>query len=149
RSQPEDWYQVPTQMIKDEGGAVLLSNYGNSLGRALRTLYPEHKWDLTKISDYRSKNGSKKEIAAVREWIKYAERGLLIKELSDWYKVTPHQVIKVQGSSLVQKLGGLPPILTRVYPDFPWNFSRFISPSTKASQPWVAEVLRRIYPRGQ
>src|SRR5690348_13549512 len=105
--QLEDWYQVPIQEIKNQGGAVLLGNYGNSLGRALRTIYPEHKWDLTKISDYSSKSGSKKDIASLREWIKYAERGLLIKEMEDWYRVTPTQVMKVQGSSVVQKIGGL------------------------------------------
>jgi len=127
---------------------VLLAEYNHSMGRALRAIYPDHQWDLTKISDFRSKNSQKKEIAAVREWVAYAEKGLLIREMEDWYRATPTQVMKVKGSSVVPKLGGLPHILQKVYPDYPWDLSRFVNPSLKMSQPWVMEVLRRLFPRG-
>ena len=48
----DDWYQVTHSNIFDHFGSGLLAEYGGSLLRALRTVYPAHNWQLTKFPRY-------------------------------------------------------------------------------------------------
>ena len=50
----DDWYNVTTEDFYKNGGAGLLASYYNSSpSLALQTVYPEHNWDMDKLSKLR------------------------------------------------------------------------------------------------
>ena len=47
----DDWYNVRTTIIeKTKLSSILSYNYSFSLIKALQTIYPEHPWDIIKVS---------------------------------------------------------------------------------------------------
>lgn len=46
----EDWYRFSKRdVMKHEGGISILSIHGHSLYKALSSIYPEYKWNITKF----------------------------------------------------------------------------------------------------
>jgi hypothetical protein len=42
----DDWYNVKVSDMKEKGAFGLLQNYGSSLTKALKAIYPNHDWQV-------------------------------------------------------------------------------------------------------
>ena len=67
-------------------GSVLAKKYNNSLYHMLSSLFPEYDW-LPWMFAKAPKNYWN-DVNTRQKYVKYVERELGIKEMSDWYKVT-------------------------------------------------------------
>ncbi len=54
-----DWYFVSISQVLKHGGAGLLNHHKGSIIRALRTVYPEHGWNLWRFSSRAPHNATK------------------------------------------------------------------------------------------
>jgi hypothetical protein len=108
----EDWHSIKTKDVIRLGGAGLLSRYGDSLRKALYSIYPDHKWDEWKF--HIPKNYWEKE-DNIKSYLESLRRELGMTSILDWNSVSYKQIKSMQGSSLIKKAGGLIPLLNK-YP---------------------------------
>eukprot|EP01126_Amoeba_proteus_P044775 TRINITY_DN4995_c0_g1_i1.p1 TRINITY_DN4995_c0_g1~~TRINITY_DN4995_c0_g1_i1.p1 ORF type:complete len:353 (-),score=54.94 TRINITY_DN4995_c0_g1_i1:62-1120(-) len=87
-------------------------------------------------------------LEVMQEWVNYMSCKLDLKDLSDWYRVSRQQVKESHGSYGVYLYGGLPRVLQRVYPDYPWDPNSFqMGPLKRARQRWLLVSLKKIFKR--
>lgn len=78
--------------------------YQYSLIRALQDVYPEHEWLPWKfIQSPRSFFGVQENRLAFFTW---AAKQLEVRELADWYNITPSQLAPMGGDGLIRSLYG-------------------------------------------
>ena len=76
-SSMEDWVQVSSKIIKDNGGSSLLSIYKYKLKDLLSSIYPQFKWD----------NIKQKKKLAIRDKLLHLITEYKIQQKDDWYRV--------------------------------------------------------------
>jgi hypothetical protein len=81
-----DWYQISTDLIRDNKGSGLLPKYDNSLQVLIKLIYPEYEWIPWKFN--RVVGGYFDDINNQREYMNWLFKKLEYKEMSDWYKIT-------------------------------------------------------------
>lgn len=124
-SRLEDWYSVNTESIRNVEGSGLLSFYGDSLVKALVSIFPAHKWHPYKFG------------SAPGGWWTVAEnrraclidvgRSLGVTKLSDWYNVSSTILKDTEAHSFFAHIYGMSlyRCLQDLYPEFtwyPWKF---------------------------
>lgn len=117
----DDYYlKIRTSDIENAKGSGFLRFYGYSIGKALMTLYPEHKWRLWRFGWV--PNGFWGETKNQREFFDFAAIQLNIKTLSEWYKIPKSEIERLGGSGLLDHFGGyLFFALTSAYPEHQWK----------------------------
>ena len=84
--------------------------------------------------------------ATVREFIEDCAKLLHLNQVKDWYRVSYDDLASIGRSGAVLALGGLMPILQRVYPEISWVAARHASQMKKAVQRLVKKILQRLLP---
>eukprot|EP01027_Heterolobosea_sp_BB2_P000282 GEZU01000413.1.p1 GENE.GEZU01000413.1~~GEZU01000413.1.p1 ORF type:complete len:468 (+),score=89.89 GEZU01000413.1:405-1808(+) len=140
----DGWYSVTTTQLQERGGSGLLSFFGGSLLRLLRTVYPEHKWQAWKFARI-GVDASEDEIT-LHEYIVEMSKELEIKDLDDWYRVSRKQIRKFRGYGFITRNGGLFTVLKKLYPDHPWDANKFFARQKKADQRWLLLTAKRLFP---
>jgi hypothetical protein len=139
-----DWYKISRDDIDSNGGAGLLEYYCNSPMRALQDVYPKYNWLPWKFNKWKTGFIGEKELSS---FVGYLTKELKIKDMQDWYRISLNQINKITPNTVVCKLGGISNMLTKVYPQHPWNFHKFsgIFP-IKASQRMLRLCVEEIFP---
>jgi hypothetical protein len=104
---------------------LLAGYYGNSIPKAIMSLYPEHPWEA-----WRFRVVSKRYYQSLdnqRAFLEGVAKHLgLSSSLSSWYQVSQTQVIQLGGSSVLQKYeSSLCTTLKALYPQHEWQFWKF------------------------
>jgi len=128
------WNEISVEVIKQHGGAPLLSRYAN-LGDALRAIYPEHAWDYYERASLPQHYWE--DFQNVIDFVKRLEKEYRIQNEEDWYRISRQQIIRLHGSRLLQNYAGLYGILKAVYPDHQWDLDRMKRSNKRASQRWL------------
>lgn len=121
----DDWYKMSVNDVVRVSGSAMLSNfYGNSLVKALQTVYPQHKWQLWRFVavPYRvwSDSNHHREFF---DWFAH-QKGMRTKE--EWYDVQPMQINSMGGERVLECYGGnMGKALAAVYKEHPWELWRF------------------------
>jgi len=113
------------------------------LSNALSIIYPEVKWQYWRFS-YLSKNFWEKE-ENVRDYFQWLFQQLQMNTLDDWYRISLHQIMKLGPITSIKKYGGLPKVLSRLYPTHQWNIEKFYA-LPKASQRMLKLKIQGIFP---
>lgn len=106
---------------------VGLVNQG-SVGKALTKIYPEANLVAARFPKLASLVGLNVSlnVAEVKSYIEYLGKELRITKPEDWYCVTLKQMRAIPNyKTIPNRLGGLPAMLARVYPDHPWDMTKF------------------------
>lgn len=109
-------YSVPVRTVKLNGGSGLISRYGNSIRKALESLYPgikkEVKWDhIRKHPNYWDNKENQKLFL-----LKVAEH-LSVKSAEDWKNVNTESILAFGGGTLLNHYGGsLDKCLSSIFP---------------------------------
>src|SRR6476660_4706273 len=45
----DDWYNIRYNNVKKNGGSSLLNSYNGSISSMLKSLYPDHTWQMTRF----------------------------------------------------------------------------------------------------
>jgi len=139
----EAWYKVNNQLIVDHGGRALLALHGNSLPALLTAVFPDHSWDPLRFTNtprnyWLSLEHQRTFMDSLGRSLGFAEG-----ERAAWYKVTSRTVINHGGVGLLRRhADSLSKLLAAVYPDYPWDFTKF----SKAPQNyWVSVAHQRAF----
>ena len=157
----DDWYNITISIIDKHGGGSMLDTfYNGSPSKALKAVYPEHKW-----MPWRFKKSPKgfwkhflseieqgknhKEILKSGELellMKWMEEKLQIKHLDDWYRVSLHQIDKLCSIQINSKT--LTSLLVAAYPEHKWNVEILSAGATptKPSQRLVLLAMQELFP---
>lgn len=144
----DDWYNVKTQDVYRYGGKMRLRRYfRNSVIKALRTVYPDHKWMTSRF--YKIPDRYWKELnnpLDQKQIIDCLGAKLMIKTLDDWYRTSLHQVQKL---SKINSSETLIKMLKSVYPKHHWEITRLSGHgrSVKSSQRELLVAMKQIFPK--
>jgi len=120
----DGWYGVSGAALKRLGGGSILNLYDRSLSKLLMAVYPNHSWDLAKFSK-RPQNYW----ASVENHRKFMDdlgKKLKLRDLDGWYSVSIIDLIPFGVWRILDLYGrSLTKLLTKVYPEHPWDLSRF------------------------
>lgn len=121
--QNEDWYDITTKQIKNEGGGGLLHYYNYSLVGMLKDIHPEFNWlQFVQVSQWFWDKRQNKIDCLI--WL---EKELNIQQAEDWYNITVKQVIESGGAEFMTNYNNsISNMLNDMYPEFnwqPWRFS--------------------------
>ena len=115
----EDWFQVSSRTIKDNGGAGLLQVY-SSLFDILTDVYPEKDW---------WKSGLQHKIprkfwnlpANQRKFMDKLSKKLDITHISQWRAVSANEIEHYGGGRLLEIYPTTFDLLSTVYPEYEWS----------------------------
>ena len=123
--QPEDWYSVKTEEIKQRNGQALLQHYGGSLFKILSVIYPEHSWipwRFEKVPPF-----FWEDIKNQKNFFDWLGKELQIEDVEDWYHIKAADVDKKGGCGLLINYygGSIIKALKTVYPEISWQIWKF------------------------
>ena len=142
-SHVSDWIHQPVQVIKDRGGAGLLSHYTNFV-ELLRAVYPEHPWDEGERRQF--PRGYWDSIPHARQFMEEVKHAFQIETEEDWYRVSTDQIQHQGGGGLLRKYGSMRVLMETVYPEVSWKAAKFSQRDKRSEQRWMSLQLRRLFP---
>jgi hypothetical protein len=93
----DDWYGVTKSAVIQKGGSAMISHiYNGSIQAALKAVFPEYPWRPWKFENVRRNYWG--DLENQREFMKFVAEQLKIRNMSDWYKVTAHDVSQLGGT---------------------------------------------------
>jgi hypothetical protein len=116
--------------------------YGDSLYKALKTIYPEVDWIPWKFSHV--PHGFWSNFENQKKFIESIGKNLQINDLDEWYRISGKQIKQFAPTTLLEELG-LARILPQVYPSHNWNVNKLSKGPKKASQRTLALIVRDIF----
>eukprot|EP01114_Cavostelium_apophysatum_P015052 TRINITY_DN4029_c1_g1_i1.p1 TRINITY_DN4029_c1_g1~~TRINITY_DN4029_c1_g1_i1.p1 ORF type:complete len:534 (-),score=127.16 TRINITY_DN4029_c1_g1_i1:1284-2885(-) len=120
----QDWYQIRTAAVSENGGAGILALYDKSHAKALMAVYPEYQWKEWKFE--RAPRGTWTDKKKQREFFDSIEKKLGVKEWQDWYKIPRTDVVELGGSGILRHYeDSLWKALMSVYAEYPWEEEKF------------------------
>jgi len=127
----DDWYKHLNKglqkLIIDNGGHFLKNYYQGSISRALQTIYPEHKWDRFRLLT----RNRKLDLPVQRARMDQIAKDLNIRSVDDWYSTYQKNYSKLKelaGGITRSYSGSIARALMVIYPDLPWDQSKFPKP---------------------
>jgi hypothetical protein len=154
------WYSVTTQTVARLGASGVISKYNNSLPqgnisslsksdeKALKSIYPDHPWEASRFKNVRPSDikpyGYWTNIDNQRAFMEQLAKRLQIQHLDDWYEVKTEAVVKNGGMMLLAHYhGSLRGALQTIYPDHPWDNTKFRS--KRPSHFWRNPLNQRAF----
>jgi hypothetical protein len=134
----EDWYKINRKEVQRRGGSwVLKKYYGDSLVRALLTVYPDHNWLLWMFQ--RIPNGSMTSTQLDHSFSWFSKQ-LGIKTMDDWKYISVRDFYNLKGGrSILYYSGGLYNLLNRFYPTLQFN------PNIPKSEMALQHKIRKLF----
>ena len=130
----DGWYSITSTDFIQSGAGGLLKLYGDSLPKLLAAVYPNHQWDSAKFT-VRSRNYWTS-LENQRKFMDDLAQKLGIRQLDGWYKVTMAELLPHGAVTILNLYGrSLSKLLSKVYPNHPWDLSKFAS---KPSNYWAS-----------
>jgi len=120
----DGWYNVTAGDILSLGAASVLNHHGNSLSRLLASVYPNHPWDVTRFPKRPQNYWTS--IDHQKAFMNELGERIGIRDLDGWYACSNQKLITMgAGGILTLYNNSLSKLLAAVYPNHPWDVSRF------------------------
>lgn len=129
-NQWEDWYQVTYDDLRKFGATPHLRQYNASPMQLIVNSFPEHPWQIWRFNrvpkHYWDNPGHIRDaiygladLLGIHSYSTQA-KGQFDGNLDDWYRVTYQQIHAYGCKALVDRFGGIIPLLSFVYPNHNW-----------------------------
>lgn len=138
---PEDWYRVKTSDIRDRGGSAFLRYYGNSLHKAILSVYPSLDLQLWKFGKAPHRFWANEQNSEI--FLKSLEKDLKIQDPSEWQFISSKQIQLHKGGSLLRKSKGLKNLLEKYFVQDSVN----IRPSPSKAQIYLFKLIQELFPK--
>eukprot|EP01125_Pyxidicula_operculata_P013676 TRINITY_DN4544_c0_g1_i1.p1 TRINITY_DN4544_c0_g1~~TRINITY_DN4544_c0_g1_i1.p1 ORF type:complete len:657 (+),score=99.41 TRINITY_DN4544_c0_g1_i1:645-2615(+) len=139
------WYDVSSDMIIQNHGGGFLQNYGRSVYRMVKAVYPDYywvPWNFKRVSSNFWNNSEN-----IKSYMDETAQKLDIKDPSEWWKVSNKQMNDSGAQGLIKKFGGLAKTVQKAYPDAQnLNPSLFSKKTKRAAQRWLKICLQKLFP---
>jgi hypothetical protein len=119
-----------------------LKLYGNSLIKALSSIYLEFEWKPWKFSAVSKTFWDNED--NVHRFMYWISDQMGIQKFDDWYSISTLQFKKLGGSFLLEKKGGLLQLLSKCYPSHQWDGRKFNLPTK--SQGFLYNIVKGLFP---
>lgn len=119
----EDWYNVSSKDFIDNRGNTLLIYYGNSHIKLLMSVYNDYNWLPWKFT--KLPQGYWKDIENRKNFMNYLSTQLKIKDYTEWYNVTFHEISQYGGEGLTDQYKSIAELFMSIYPDYKWDVYKF------------------------
>ena len=141
-TKPEDWYDITQNIINNNYGCGLISNYyNNSPIQFLREIYPHYEWLEWKFKS--TSNGYWQDINNHKTYAEWLGKKLGYTKPDDWYDIC-YSVIKNNcGCGILHYYNSYTEIPKLVYPEYEWDKTKFYIYKTEAI---LYNLLITIYP---
>jgi hypothetical protein len=97
----EDWYEITTKLIKDNGGGGLLAGfYSDSVSKFVMEMFPKNAWEEWKFKNQRN---IWKDKSIRRKWAIKLGKNMEYEKWKDWYKVNAKIIQKNDGGGLLAR----------------------------------------------
>ncbi len=117
---PEEWYKVRTEDFNIHGGHHLLSDhYKKDVCRALKELFPSHKWLPWKF--HQVPIGFWDSPKNARRFLAWMGRQMNVTRRIDWYSVKKSAFQEHGGNAFLRRFGSLRLGLSFAYPNYDWH----------------------------
>jgi len=110
----DGWYRVKTSDILRLGGQSFLDYFGDSLVKALLSVYPDYPWMVWRFEKVPQRYWEDER--HIFHYLCWLSNQLDIVIMEDWKRVSIHQVEAMEGGRLIKKHGGLQTLLARFFP---------------------------------
>ena len=101
----DDWYNVTTKDIYQNGGQLILSaRYNGSPSWALQVVYPHHNWQLEKFTHKPQRFWMSTETFNHQKFFDWLMKQLGYKCMEDWYNVTVEDIYNDGGKDCLSYL---------------------------------------------
>jgi hypothetical protein len=124
----EDWYHCSAQHVNAVGRHKIVQDlYGNSLVKALTTVYPEFTWHVWKFSE-KVPHSYWTHMQHQRLFFDWLAEQLDIRELDDWYQYSAVFIKEHVASNILNQYykGSLQRALSTIYPEHSWQPWRYL-----------------------
>lgn len=119
------WYKVKTDDVLSNGGQGFLDRHENSLVKALKAVFSEHKWDSNKFV-YKPRNFWADPSNQKAFMVELAKKLGIRSNLDKWYSVSIEDINKNGGRGLLKHFNGSPALMLQaMFPDHEWQAWRF------------------------
>jgi hypothetical protein len=147
-SKPEQWSQIKKEDVLKRGGSGLIAEYGNSLTRALETIYPNFALIQRKKEDgyWKVEENQKNFFDQLA-----ADLGIDVNQTNHWYNISAKDIINKGGKGLLKHYNGSHiRALQNIYKELEWFSWHFQSVGKKfwnqeknvlAYMTWVSSKL--------
>lgn len=137
------WYRVTKSEFRRVGGTTALAYFENSLPALLKGIFSEHPWDdskfrVSKTRSQRSFDNHRKRVIEIG-----AKLGISPTNLSDWYRVSYTDFVRLGGSSILPYYNSsISTILTSLFPEYEWDLTQF---DRKPNNYWESVENQRAF----
>ena len=141
-----DWYKLTSEVIyTNNGGGLLHKCYEGSCYLLLKSVFPKDNWLawLFTTTPYNFWN-SKTE----KEYANWLGKKVGFKNEEDWYNISREILIKNNGGGyILEKHNGSPAsFVMNVFPDYPWDLSKFKKNYSQGEIEWLICLSIEKYP---
>jgi hypothetical protein len=135
----DDWYNVSRKELYDRAPFIKL--YHGCLFTALRTLYPQHNWNESKLSPsyWHSIEHQRKRLDEIG-------KELGVKQLDDWYSVSRFQ-LRRKAFFISQYYDSVFSALRAIYPQHPWDELKYSRKPWKMIEGRMKDVMDELMHR--
>jgi hypothetical protein len=140
-SQLDDWYNVRAEDIVVAGGESLLRKYNGAVMKLLQSVYT-HPWIVWKFKII--PHGFWDSLQKQREFLEWLRQKLGIRQLDEWYNVSPVIVVENGGGDLLWRYKSLNFLLQSVYSEHHWNFNTEQSFSDKQETQFMQSLGQKL-----
>lgn len=98
--------------------------FGDSLVKALRSVYPHHPWQSWKFEGVPLSRNFFDEPENVKQYLQWLPEKLKVKQMTDWHEVSQRQLLQHKGKSLLERNGGLYSVLNQHFPGHKWDLAQ-------------------------
>ena len=118
----DDWLKIHPYKLKECGGRDLLVNiYKNNYQLLLKTIYPNHQWDFSKVLFPPRITFQSMEFQ--RKFMDDLFHVLQFNSMEDWKNISIYTLFKYKGKGLLLKYNGnINLMLQTIYPEYNWEF---------------------------
>jgi len=117
----EDWYEITTKLIRDNGGGGLLAGfYRDGASKFVMAMFPDYNWLIWKF--LAAPKGIWDDDRVHKKYGIWLGEQLGYKIIEEWYKITQKIISKNYGRGLLlHQYGGSPSkFVMAVFPDYNW-----------------------------
>jgi len=122
-----DWFHFDQQaLLRNKHSRMFLRYFRWNLLKTLQFVFPENHWPIWMFENV--PNGYWENEKHVISYLKWISEEIQIIRMEDWYNISVQKLHSSKGSSILRKYGGLLGLLSRFFPDYPWDHKQFLSP---------------------
>ena len=118
---PDDLDKISDKNVRDFGGRQLLRQY-SSWFELCKTLYPDYEWNIFVFSKKPRKFWDSKKNQKL--FFSFVLKTLSLHSINELSKIDVKQIRELGGSSILGKYSSYHNVLTTLYPNYNWEFSK-------------------------